>query len=76
MNNSKRVFRLFGNNSSNSHANRASILFNEKVRFGLHKRYFSIVPIFGRILKLRYIFLGSAVGGGIAVQNVLIKFSY
>ena len=33
-------------------------------------RYFSIIPIFSRILKLRYLFIGSAVGGGIAIQNV------
>ena len=37
-------------------------------------RYFGIIPIFSRILKLRYLFIGSAVGGGIAIQNVSISF--
>jgi len=47
-----------------------AILLKNNANLGLtSKRYFSIVPLFSRILKLRYLFLGSAVGGGIAIQN-------
>ena len=60
--NSRRVFKLFGHNDS--------ILFNKHTRAVLYRRSFSIVPLFSRLLKLRYIFVGSAVGGGIAIQNV------
>ena len=60
--NSRRVFKLFGHNDS--------ILFNKHTRSVLYRRSFSIVPLFSRLLKLRYIFVGSAVGGGIAIQNV------
>jgi len=47
-----------------------SVLLKNPTNFTMpSKRYFSIVPILSRVLKLRYIFLGSAVGGGIAIQN-------
>ena len=33
-------------------------------------RSFSVVPMLSRVLRLRYLFLGSAVGGGVAISNV------
>ncbi len=34
-------------------------------------RFIGFVPILGRVFKLRYLFLGSAFGGGVAIHNVL-----
>lgn len=33
-------------------------------------RYLSVLPFLGRILRLRYLFLGGAIGGGVAINNV------
>lgn len=62
---SKPVLKILGQPSRTK-----SLLFKENARFDIpRKRYFSIIPVFGRLLKFRYLFLGSAVGGGIAIQN-------
>lgn len=50
-------------------------LLNRKPNNIQHKtiiRQFSALPILSRILKLRYLFLGSAVGGGVAIHNVIM----
>ena len=62
---SKSTFRLLGKYTSRK------LLLN---KYGLTQktasRYMGIVPVLSRILKLRYLFLGTAVGGGVAVHNV------
>jgi len=63
---SKRTFKVLGKYSSRK------LLLNKYASNKLPVRYFSIVPILSRVLKLRYLFLGSAVGGGVAIHNVCI----
>ena len=67
---SRNTFRLLGKYSSRN------LLLS---KYGLthrnaNKRYLGIVPVLGRIFKLRYLFFGTAVGGGVAVHNVIIFF--
>lgn len=64
MNKSQRAFKLLGQSELTR-----SLLYKGKPFTGHSQRYFSLIPLIGRVLKLRYIFLGSAVGGGIAIQN-------
>ena len=35
------------------------------------KSFFSVATLLSRVLKLRYLVFGSAVGGGIAIHNVV-----
>lgn len=62
---SKSTFKILGKYSSRR------LLLNKYGVKSNSVRYFSIVPVLGRLLKLRYLFLGSAVGGGVAVHNVI-----
>ena len=65
---SKSTFKLFG-----KHSSRRLLLNKYGVpSSGTTVRYLSILPFVGRILKLRYLFLGSAVGGGVAISNVSV----
>ena len=59
----------------NSSRSKSYVLFSNRniLSHLTYKRYFSILPIISRVLKLRYLFIGSAVGGGIAIQNVSKK---
>lgn len=68
---SKNKFKLLGKYSS-----RGLLLnkYGNSTKYA--SRYLSIVPLFSRILKLRYLFLGSAVGGGVAVHNVVFFFNF
>jgi hypothetical protein len=69
--NNLKTLKLLGN------ANNRLILLNHKYaapKAHLGIRYFSVVPILTRILRLRYLFLGGAVGGGVAISNVNTKF--
>ena len=46
-------------------------LLNNRLNFMItSSKNFGFVPIISRILKLRYLIFGSAIGGGIAVHNV------
>jgi hypothetical protein len=71
MNRSYKSFKLLGQSSQTR-----ALLFKEIPTTNLPKRHFSLIPIFSRVLRLRYLFLGTAVGGGIALKNVteLSKF--
>lgn len=51
------------------------LLMNNHVALRQSARSFGVLPFFGRILKLRYLFLGSAVGGGVAIHNVKSFFA-
>lgn len=61
---SKSTFKLLGKYSNQR------LLLLHKQNAGQAARYFSVVPILSRILKLRYLFLGGAIGGGVAINNV------
>lgn len=66
MNNPNKFIKLVGKSRTN-------ILFSNQNASPIHKitiRHFSLLPILSRVLKLRYLFLGTAVGSGIAIQNV------
>lgn len=66
MNRSFGAFKLLGQTSQ-----ARSLLFKQNPTNNLPRRSFSLIPVFARVLRLRYIFLGSAVGGGIAIKNVI-----
>lgn len=63
--NARKYFLLYGTSGKLFGANGAAA-----ARSFLVSRGFSIVPIFARLLRLRYLFLGTAVGSGIAINNV------
>ncbi|RNA43510.1 dynamin-like 120 kDa mitochondrial-like protein [Brachionus plicatilis] len=50
------------------------LLMSKQVAHRQAVRSFGVLPILGRILKLRYLFLGSAVGGGVAIHNKYENF--
>lgn len=63
---SKNTFRLLG-----KYSNGRRLLLNPAVGGSINSaRYFSVIPFLGRILRLRYLFLGGAIGGGVAINNV------
>lgn len=68
---SQRVIKILGQPSQTKSLllNKTNISNKNISPIILQKRQFSIIPVFGRLLKLRYLFLGSAVGGGIVIQN-------
>ncbi|CAF0780463.1 unnamed protein product [Brachionus calyciflorus] len=51
------------------------LLLNKNAVFSKHSvRGLGVLPFLGRLLKLRYLFLGSAVGGGVAIHNKYENF--
>jgi hypothetical protein len=63
---SRNTFKILGKYSSRR------LLLNKYGVKSNSVRYFGVVPILSRLLKLRYLFLGSAVGGGVAIHNVIL----
>jgi hypothetical protein len=62
---SKGTIKLLG-----KYSNRSLLLNKYANMQRISIRQLGILPIFGRLLKLRYLFLGTAVGGGVAIHNV------
>ena len=67
---SRNTFRLLGKYSSHN------LLLSkyDLAHRNSNRRFLGIVPtVLGRIFKLRYLFIGTAVGGGVAINNVTLN---